>query len=322
MREPNKGEQNNKEDRTTNDRGEIYKTTLIMYSTMADHPLLQSVKPDKRFFLPDGSSISSLKELARRMPTIPDAMFKSHINATKNDFYNWVSHVIRDTHLSKEMKDIKDQAKLSKLLSRRVAELEARDARREISNAVATQQTSRQKPTSWKSPTPIPPLIPPAAPPSPPAPPTFGFKPLLPPKQDRPMASLSIKKEPIEKRSGQYNRPTVSSIRKRSGSKTPSSFGFGEDDVVMPFQPSIKPIPINAANEQGEESTFQAHGDVPMPPASYYTPKESGSPSLWPSSESCDHSKHFGCMRCGMVEFGIGLTIGIVTTLMYAKAFF
>lgn len=37
---------------------------------------------------------------------------------------------------------------------------------------------------------------------------------------------------------------------------------------------------------------------------------------------TCDHSAHLNCMRCGVVEFGIGLAVGLTLAFMYARAFF
>lgn len=296
------------------------------------HPLLAPVKPEKRFFLPDGSAITSLKELAERMPTIPQAMFMYHVNPTKHDFHNWVSHVIRDTHLSKEMKDVKDQVKLSRLLSKRVSELEARDARRQISQAISTQQNQRannsQKPIKQplstileRTQSPIKTTPTAISPPSPtPRASPSGLQPLTTQKRNRPTIT-PIPLSPNTSRSSptvrdnqdivhKTNPPENLSIRRRVGTKQPASFGFGEvlTGQEKHSEPEIPNIP--ALQEE-----------IPTPPAAYFTPQESDTHSVWPSTESCDHTKHFSCMRCGMLEFGIGLTIGIITTLMFAKAF-
>lgn len=296
------------------------------------HPLLAPVKPDKRFFLPDGTAITSLKELAERMPKIPETMFKNHVNATKNDFHNWISHVIRDTHLSKEMKDIKDQLKLSRLLSKRVSELEARDARRQISQAIFTQQNQRtisaprtikQPSTSFPEPNQVPINPPPQgfSPTTPILPASrSGLQPLTTQKRNRPTiapthlsSTVGGSSSTVREDQGivdKPNPPETTSIRRRVGSKQPASFGFGEGGTnsERPSEPEIPTIPA-------------LHEDIPIPPAAYYAPQESDTHSVWPSTESCDHTKHFSCMRCGMLEFGIGLTIGIITTLMFAKAF-
>ena len=339
------------------------------YHPMAEHPLLKPVAQDKRFFLPDGSSITSLRDLAKRLPSLPESLYKNHVTATKNDFYNWVTHVVKDTHLSKEMKDLKDQSKLAKLISKRVAELEARDARREISSAVATQQNQKNSPHSFNDL----PLVRPAAIPSrselsaPHSPPPSklqqseiqqsdsqlqtrntqpvyskpqngsfsspGFKPLNTPKRDRPNTPpISIQKlqKPgddnpsvsiIQSSNKQIQKQPSGSgdlIRKKSGTKPPSSFGFGEDYIPSPS----KPVAIDLSKESSKHNGESDHNDVPQPPAAYYTNQESPARSFWPKPADCDHAKHLGCMRCGMLEFGIGLTIGIITTLMFAKAFF
>lgn len=37
--------------------------------------------------------------------------------------------------------------------------------------------------------------------------------------------------------------------------------------------------------------------------------------------EKCDHSLHMKCTLCGAAEFAVGLVVGVVLALMFAKAF-
>src|SRR3989338_4746593 len=61
--------------------------------------LLAPAPEDKAFFLVGGKVLCTEEDLARAFAEISDEQFSSHHNHEKNDFYKWVSQVIRDSRM-------------------------------------------------------------------------------------------------------------------------------------------------------------------------------------------------------------------------------
>ena len=61
---------------------------------------------EKRFHFHDGTSIGSLEELMRKLASISYVEFYHHVNPDKNDFANWVLHVLREEQLAAELEKV------------------------------------------------------------------------------------------------------------------------------------------------------------------------------------------------------------------------
>ncbi|MEM2915998.1 MAG: hypothetical protein QXT19_01410 [Candidatus Woesearchaeota archaeon] len=85
---------------------------------------LKDVHPDHVFHLKSGSTIKNLYELANELATMDEEVFRHHVNDEKNDFHNWILHIIRDDHLANVFSEIKDRRLMLAAVEKRIQELE------------------------------------------------------------------------------------------------------------------------------------------------------------------------------------------------------
>lgn len=85
---------------------------------------LKDVHPDHVFRTKSGSAIKNLSELASELATMDDAVFEHHVNEDKNDFHNWVLHIVRDEHLADVLSGIKDRRLMLAAVEKRIEQLE------------------------------------------------------------------------------------------------------------------------------------------------------------------------------------------------------
>lgn len=70
----------------------------------------------KQFLMCDGQKIKNLKELSLIMKNVNEEVFKHHVTNNKNDFANWIQHVLKEKELSSQLKKIKTKQKTQKLI--------------------------------------------------------------------------------------------------------------------------------------------------------------------------------------------------------------
>ncbi|MEM4247218.1 MAG: hypothetical protein QXR48_00990 [Candidatus Woesearchaeota archaeon] len=85
---------------------------------------LKDVHPEHVFHLKSGSTIKNLYELANELATMDEEVFRHHVNDEKNDFHNWILHIIRDDHLASVFSEIKDRRLMLAAVEKRIRELE------------------------------------------------------------------------------------------------------------------------------------------------------------------------------------------------------
>lgn len=64
--------------------------------------------PDKNFWTNDGQIISDLVALADTFAAMDELLFEYHANAAKNDFADWVEHVLADEACAKALRKVKN----------------------------------------------------------------------------------------------------------------------------------------------------------------------------------------------------------------------
>ncbi len=64
---------------------------------------VQDVPEHQHFYFVNGMKAKNVKELAELMDRIEQEVFDYHVNAEKNDFYNWVRHVFNDIELAEKL---------------------------------------------------------------------------------------------------------------------------------------------------------------------------------------------------------------------------
>jgi hypothetical protein len=87
---------------------------------------LSSVDSAKKFHLYQGASLSNIEDLFLALQSISDQQFLHHRNEQKNDFYNWVLHVITDSKLANDIARAKTQKTMAKKIGERVTFLKSR----------------------------------------------------------------------------------------------------------------------------------------------------------------------------------------------------
>jgi uncharacterized protein YciI len=91
---------------------------------MEYHPALRDVHPDHAFRLKDGPALKNLYDLERELRRINDAQFRHHVNDAKNDFYNWIYHIVKDEDLAMQLAQVREKDAMADVVERRIARLE------------------------------------------------------------------------------------------------------------------------------------------------------------------------------------------------------
>lgn len=65
--------------------------------------LLQSVAPEHVFIMLGGKTLHSLPQLIFEFDEMPEHVFKHHVNPDRNDFANWIRHVIGEIELADKL---------------------------------------------------------------------------------------------------------------------------------------------------------------------------------------------------------------------------
>lgn len=87
------------------------------------HHLLKDVPNEKHFVTKDGTKLKNLNELYLKVGSMHDKDFDHHVNEKRNDFANWVHHVVGDTHLAKKLHKSNSKNYVHKHLAKRVSYL-------------------------------------------------------------------------------------------------------------------------------------------------------------------------------------------------------
>jgi hypothetical protein len=85
---------------------------------------LKDVHPEHAFRVKNGNTIKNLYELASELATIDEEAFKHHVNYERNDFHNWILHVVRDDSLARVFASIKDRRLMLAAVQRRINDLQ------------------------------------------------------------------------------------------------------------------------------------------------------------------------------------------------------
>jgi len=70
---------------------------------------IKNAPEDKGFWMCDGRVLKNLKDLELALRTMNDGTYKYHVNGKKNDFYNWIKDVFKDSKLASEISKSRNQ---------------------------------------------------------------------------------------------------------------------------------------------------------------------------------------------------------------------
>ncbi len=91
-----------------------------------EHPLDRAVPQGQEFILKDGTSLKTLRDLLAAVKTIDKETFLHHVNEHKNDFANWIEHVLQEEQLAGKMRQRKAKKELLRILTTHEKELDRR----------------------------------------------------------------------------------------------------------------------------------------------------------------------------------------------------
>jgi hypothetical protein len=102
---------------------------------------LADVPQEYVFWCCDGRILKNLRELCDALSAMSDDTFSYHVNAAKNDFYNWVKDIIKDDTLAKDLLEAASSTAAVRVVTERIAFLSSKPA------AAPTKKATRRKTT-------------------------------------------------------------------------------------------------------------------------------------------------------------------------------
>ena len=84
---------------------------------------LEDVPEENKFICKDGKVLSNLNDLQKALKEMSEETFNHHVSNEKNDFYNWINHVIKNNFLSNRIKRIKSKKSAEKKMHFIIKEL-------------------------------------------------------------------------------------------------------------------------------------------------------------------------------------------------------
>ena len=99
-------------------------------STKRVKSYLKDVPKDKVFITMTGNKVRNITELYDIIYQMPDDEFSHHLNESRNDFRNWIHHVISDNHLAKLISDCRTKDEMLDKLEKRISNYRIRLERR------------------------------------------------------------------------------------------------------------------------------------------------------------------------------------------------
>lgn len=87
-----------------------------------DHPVLNDVD-EFHFVTHEGMQIKNVSGLLEYIKGLDDERFRNFVNEEKNDFYNWILHVIKDQELADKIQHLKSKNDVTKEIMKRLLEV-------------------------------------------------------------------------------------------------------------------------------------------------------------------------------------------------------
>ena len=81
-----------------------------------DHPLEKPAPEGQEFILKNGKPLKNLRELIEMLELIDTETFFHHVNAERNDFANWVRHILKEEKLADELAGAKSRKEILRIL--------------------------------------------------------------------------------------------------------------------------------------------------------------------------------------------------------------
>jgi hypothetical protein len=99
---------------------------MVKLSKAMAETRLGDVAVEKQFFCQDGQVFKNLRQLEAALKDMSVGTYQHHVNASKNDFSNWVNQVIGDDKLSRDLLKSTGPIQARKSVADRIAWLESK----------------------------------------------------------------------------------------------------------------------------------------------------------------------------------------------------
>ena len=84
-----------------------------------DKSILGDVSPDKYFYARNERVIKSLNELLEAVREMDDDTYKHHVNEERNDFSEWIKHVIGYKKLANSVKHTNSKDEMAQMYNQK-----------------------------------------------------------------------------------------------------------------------------------------------------------------------------------------------------------
>ena len=74
------------------------------------------MKKEEKFYFKDGRAVANLRDLRAVIMEMDLNEFQTHVNSEKNDFANWVEHVMKKKLLAKDLRAVKKKNSILEVL--------------------------------------------------------------------------------------------------------------------------------------------------------------------------------------------------------------
>jgi hypothetical protein len=97
-----------------------------MKRTIKSNPrrILADVAPEQCFWVNNGPIVKNLRELPGALRRMKQDTFMHHVNKGKNDFSNWIKHVVGDAQLANSVSKMKTKKTMIDALNKRIKTLQ------------------------------------------------------------------------------------------------------------------------------------------------------------------------------------------------------
>src|SRR5512136_5816 len=104
---------------------------------------LADVPQEHVFWCCDGRILKNLRELCDALGAMSDDVFAYHVNAAKNDFYNWVKDIVKDDALAGDLLRASDSRTAVTVVTERIDFLSSKPVSAPAKKATRRKTTRR-----------------------------------------------------------------------------------------------------------------------------------------------------------------------------------
>jgi len=84
---------------------------------------MENVHPDHEFKFNNGKSAKNIWELQKKILSMPDDEYASHVSAEKNDFAEWVEYAVKDPELADKLRNSTSKETTAEIINTKINQL-------------------------------------------------------------------------------------------------------------------------------------------------------------------------------------------------------